>query len=788
MTRRPLISFLRGWPTIHHSLIFKVGFGILLIEFLVLVFMGGHYLSQFGKEVDQNRLRGAQIPARLMGMGLLSYDSLLNPKTLQDLLGETPVEGMIFDVNGTIYQSIHPHQLNQNMTNFISLKLEELRSLPENGLTRDHPGSELLEYCRPIFAAGNQSAYLYAYFKIPSHAARQLKNQMARRFLWGSIVGLSITSLAIILLINRFVLRPARLMGDVLDSFAAGDLRARVREKRANDEIGGLQHGVNTMGDKLALNFGALGEKIDELRAAESELSRRKEFLVRLVAHIPVAVMVKNPTRDFRYEFVNERAAALMGRSANEVLERDDPTLLPAPLAESLRQKDLEALQQEAPLESFEAWPAMGDRPASHLRWIRIPVPGVAGTPGFLLAIAEDVTAKKQADETRARLEDQLRHAQKLESIGTLAGGVAHDFNNILAAIIPFAHLAKTDAADNRAVQESLDEILAASERARSLVRQILAFSRRSRPERKPIRLEPLVREGLGLLRSALPATVEISTQIDPETPSVLADPSQIHQVLINLGTNAGHAMSGRPGTLEVQLAPFTIDEHFPAGDTQLPPGQYARLSVGDNGRGIEAANLKRIFDPFFTTKPAGEGTGLGLAVVHGIVHDHQGAIQVYSQHARGTVFHIYLPACREIPAVSELKETAIPDGQGERILIVDDERAIGEAARRLLEAKSYRVTTHQNPQEALAQFRLNPRQFDLAVTDLTMPGMTGIDLALHFLAARPDFPIILATGFGGAWTPETVRRLGLREVIFKPVSPRDLAMIIHKTLHGSRP
>ncbi len=770
-------------PKIYRSLTFKLGLSVLAIELAVLAITGWNYTHQFGEEVDRNRIQGAQVLGQLVARGLLSYNSLLDTNMLHELLGELPDEGMVFDVNGNIYHSIHAEQLGRSATNFLSIPLSRLREISPDGAILSSGEAAVLEYCQPLVVAGNQATFLYAYFKIPSTSALAAKRQIAGRFLWGSVVALAVTSLAIILLVHRLVLRPVRLMRTVLDRFAEGDLQARVTEKRAQDEIGGLQHGVNSMGEKLAQTFSALQQKIDQLRTAEAELERQKGFLSRLVENIPVAVMVKNPAHDFRYEFVNERAALLFRKPATEILGQDDSTLLPADLARSQREHDKRSLEQREPVETLEEWPAASDNRICHLRAMRVPVSGAAGAPEFLLVVAEDITAKKKAQEERNRLENQLRQAQKMESIGTLAGGVAHDFNNILAAIIPNAHLAKADARDNESVQECLDEILAASERARRLVQQILAFSRCSPQERRPMQLEPLVKEGLKLLRSALPTTIDITTKIQPGLPAVVADPTQMHQVLVNLGTNAGHAMRDRPGNLEVQLALFTIDAHSPPSEPQLPPGEYVRLSVGDNGHGISEENLKRIFEPFFTTKTKEEGTGLGLAVVHGIVHDHQGAIQVYSKADRGTVFHIYLPACSAPAAEAASADTILPRGNGEHILFVDDEKALCDVAQKVLQASGYRVSVYQSPHAALSEFRSAPHRFNLAVTDLTMPGMTGIDLSLHLLAARPGFPIILATGFGGAWTPETVRRVGLREVIAKPVSPRELVSLIHRTL-----
>jgi PAS domain S-box-containing protein len=502
-----------------------------------------------------------------------------------------------------------------------------------------------------------------------------------------------------------------------------------------------------------------------------------------------VAVSVKNTRNGFRHEYWNRRAAELFEVAPEKVLGLTDREWLPPEEAKAREEKEAAALQGHGVAESVEETTALAGGPRQ-LRTLRVPIRDTQGAPLYLLTIAEDVTEQRRAEEARQRLESQLRQAQKIEAIGRLAGGIAHDFNNILAAIIPAAQMAREDAAHQPEVRENLDEVLTAAERARKLVQQILAFSRQSKQERRVVALGPVVREALRMLRAVLPASLEIVEHIEDSAPPVLADATQIHQIVVNLCTNAEHAMRGRAGRLEVSLLRYDAGPE----DTQRRPGMrqglHARITVRDNGHGMEPDTLKRIFDPFFTTKAPGEGTGLGLAVVHGIVQEHEGVIEVYSQLAKGTSFHIFLPACAAVPEAVAEPPDASPRGQGERILFVDDERAVCELAKRTLEKRGYRVVWHTNPQEAVAQFTVSPRQFDLVLTDLTMPGMTGVDLALHVLAVRPEIPVVLATGFGGAWTPENARRLGIREVLLKPIGQDELALTLHRLLHpnGRKP
>ena len=406
-------------------------------------------------------------------------------------------------------------------------------------------------------------------------------------------------------------------------------------------------------------------------------------------------------------------------------------------------------------------------------------------------ALHNEIAERKLEEQARAKLEAQLRQAQKMEAIGTLAGGIAHDFNNILGIIIAYAELAQTDVGPLPAARESLGEVLKAADRAKDLVRQILAFSRQSKAERLPIRLQPLLKEGLKLLRSTIPSTIDIISRVDPAVPPVLADPVQIHQVLINLCTNSAHAMRDHVGRLEIELTAFAADAEF----LRLHPGllarQFARLRVSDTGHGMDARTLQRLFERFFTTKAPGEGTGLGLAVVQGIVKEHRGAITVESQPGQGTTFHVYFPTSdTPLPAgPSPTGPGAIPRGQGQRILLVDDEQHLTSLSKpaTFLTRLGYAVTTHNSPLEALEDFKHRPAEFDLIFSDLSMPKMTGLDLARQVLEIRHGLPFLLATGFADAWAQDEVRKLGLAGLVLKPMTPAHLANAVHEALLPGR-
>jgi PAS domain S-box-containing protein len=407
------------------------------------------------------------------------------------------------------------------------------------------------------------------------------------------------------------------------------------------------------------------------------------------------------------------------------------------------------------------------------------------GGESHLIVNVRDVTKTLDSERTKAELEAQLRQAQKLEALGTLAGGIAHDFNNILGAMVAFIDLIRLDVNDRMAVLGHVSELKTASQRARDLVQQILTFSRAQKPSRSVTKVDLAVREAVKLLRSSLPSSVVIQSSFDEQAPCVLADASQLHQVVMNLGTNAAHAMRERGGDLVLRVDLAVVDEELARRRPDLRPGRYARVSVKDSGQGMDEATLKRIFEPFFTTKKQGEGTGLGLAVVHGIVRDHDGAIVVESRAGDGTQVEVFLPEHIGEPSVAQASPSILPKGRGERLLVVDDEEALCISLTHLLTRLGYQVVAKSRPEDALALYREQPAEFALVLTDLTMPGMTGLQLAEQILSVDPRAKVALMSGFSGTWTPASVRLLGLVDMLVKPLSAAALAEGISRALAG---
>ena len=397
--------------------------------------------------------------------------------------------------------------------------------------------------------------------------------------------------------------------------------------------------------------------------------------------------------------------------------------------------------------------------------------------------LQEDITQRERTAVERIRIEEKLRQAQKLEAIGTLAGGIAHDFNNILAGIIGFADLGIQDAANPAAAAASFTEILKAGGRARDLVRQILAFSRHREQDRKPLDLEENVRDVLRMLRATLPATVEIISEFEPGTPKVLADSVQIHQIVTNLVTNAWHALGDRTGHIRVQLSIFAVDADFAHTHPDLRPARYVRLSVSDNGSGMDSATAARIFEPFFTTKEPGRGTGLGLSVVHGIMKSCDGAISVYTKPGDGTTFHLYFPALDFDAPGSTEAEPALIAGSGQRVLFIDDEPVLNLLGERFLTRLGYVPVIEKDAIAAIARFREQP--FDLVITDLTMPQLSGIDLARRLWEIRPGTRIVLTTGYTATLDTPRAREIGFRELLLKPYSIQALGDCLQRALSG---
>ena len=393
-----------------------------------------------------------------------------------------------------------------------------------------------------------------------------------------------------------------------------------------------------------------------------------------------------------------------------------------------------------------------------------------------------DITDQRLAEEEKKRLESQLAQSQKMEAIGTLAGGVAHDFNNILGIILGNIELAMLDVHQLHPVQQNLEAVRKACLRAKDLVKQILAFSRQKESERVPVKLGEIVKESLGLIRPSIPSTVEIRQEISDCSDTILVDPTQVHQVLLNICTNAAYAMRKEGGVLEIKLVDADPEDNALSPHPVSSRGEYVKLIIKDTGCGMDQEIIDRIFDPYFTTKEIGEGTGMGLAVANGIIANHDGTISVWSKPDEGSTFEVMLPVVEcEIPEKDD-EDDSMPTGN-ERILFIDDELSIVQVGKQILERLGYDVVTLTSSVHALELFRAQPGEFDLVITDMTMPRMTGDIIASEMIAIRPDIPIILCTGYSDRISDRGALKMGIREFVMKPLVMKDLAVSVRRVL-----
>ncbi len=506
-------------------------------------------------------------------------------------------------------------------------------------------------------------------------------------------------------------------------------------------------------------------------RDTEESLHKTTHMLQTLVDASPLAIVVIGP--DSRVMLWSPAAERMFGWTADEALGQVAPfvpesevgyvsALIPSRQAAALRRRQ----RKDGTLIDVNVWHSPLQDPSG----------AVIGSLGILADVTE-----------RLQFERQIRQSQKLDALGSIAGGIAHDFNNILTVMRGNLSLAQTTLPAGHDIHASLNELDKACNRAASLVRQILTFGGRQEQSRTIMTMQPAVNDALQLLRSTLPAGIEINATLPPSLPTVMADSAQIHQVILNLGINAGHSIENQRGRIDVALEAVEVDQALAATCPELHVGRYVRLTVADTGVGMSRDTLDRIFEPFFTTKPPGRGTGLGLAVVRGIVKNHDGAITVTSEPGKGTRFDVYFPVVDGEVTGKHQQVVEAFHGNGERVLFLDDEEPIVLLASRMLNRLGYKVEAHTRAADALEDFRRRPAEFDLVLTDLSMPGASGLDFARSVLGIRPDVPVIMTTGYIDPDDLDLARRIGVREVILKPTTIEEMGRSFHRQL-AARP
>jgi PAS domain S-box-containing protein len=501
-----------------------------------------------------------------------------------------------------------------------------------------------------------------------------------------------------------------------------------------------------------------------------------------LLENLPQRIFHKD--RNSIYVSCNTNFARDLKIDPDTIAGTTDYDYFPRELAEKYVQDDRKVMESGQTEDIVEKYIADGRELWVHT--VKTPLRDDQGRVSGVLGLFTDITDFKQAEEEKEHLEIQLRQAYKMEAIGTLAGGIAHDFNNILAAMLGYAEIAKDEIPDHNPARQKIEQVIRATYRARDLVQHILAFSRQETQERVPTPIHLIVSDALQLLRALIPTTIEIKPAIDPHCGNIMANATQIHQVVMNICTNAFQAMEEKGGVLKVDLDSARLSRQDLKNDPALTPGLYARLCISDTGSGIAPEYLERIFDPYFTTKKVGQGSGMGLAVAHGIVKTHNGMITVDSQPGMGARFTVLFPVI-DAPAPHESEKPAAPSTGDERILVVDDEEVLVNMTREVLERLGYQVTTATSSQAALDLLRSRPQAFDLILTDQTMPGMTGEQLAKALIAVSPDIRIILCTGFSSKIDAGKARALGIKAFIMKPIDPKELSRTIRLVLDGGQ-
>lgn len=571
----------------------------------------------------------------------------------------------------------------------------------------------------------------------------------------------------IIFFLTRHVSNTIKTLVLTTQRLGKGQLSERV-EIKSRDELGMLGESFNKMAEDLE-------RYMTEKNAFQHSLEESEEKYSNLFINSNDAIII----HDFEGNIsdANKKVADLFGYSKSEVLSLRIHDLHPhnalntSELAfEKIKRHGLAAFEIDFLKKDDQVFPAE----------VSSNVLEIAGKK-MVQTLIRDITERKKAAAEKKKLEAQLLQSQKMQAIGTLAGGIAHDFNNILSAIIGYTELSIMNR--NLRNQESgyLENILKAGNRAKDLIKHILTFSRLNEHEIKPVQVKVIVKEALKLLRASLPSTIDIRQKIECDS-LVMGDITQIHQIIMNLCTNAGHSMREKGGILYVDLTHVMLDSNSASSYPDLRPGSYLNLTVSDTGHGMPPDVLNRIFDPFFTTKEVGEGTGMGLSVVLGIVKSYGGTIYAYSEMGKGSSFKVLLPTIEGSLEQDIEIEEVMPKGK-ERILFVDDERDLVKIAEQMLESLGYKVTIRTSSVEALSLFQTKSNLFDLVITDMTMPQMTGYELAEKLLAIRKDLPIILCTGFSHQITKMEAAKAGIKEFLMKPLTLRDLANNVRKVL-----
>jgi PAS domain S-box-containing protein len=633
------------------------------------------------------------------------------------------------------------------------------------------------------------------FYSIPNENISVLVNKIRRITLGITFVCALVGSLLIFLFSKKYLLQPIAKLKDAAQSIATHKNIGTI-SINSKDELGLLARSMEAMSKSIELykterkhGQKALLEKHEELQKSQVALKRHQDSLEQLVEertfklkeseerfraiyeHAPVLIDAFD--ENGRCILWNNECRRTFGWTIEEINAHGDALSLfyPDP---AVRNEVIRTVTTD-PDAFFREWhPVTKDGKTLDTMWANFSLPD-----GLKFNLGYDITERK-------KLESRLQQSQKMESIGTLAGGIAHDFNNILYPIIGFSELLKEDLPPDSPEYESAQEIFNAGRRGGELVKQILAFSRQTEHKLSPVHFQKILTEVCKLIRSTVPSDIEIHQDIQKDCGLVMAEATQLHQIAMNLITNAYHAVEKASGKIAIQLKEIILDNDDLI-DSPLQPGQYVMLSVSDNGVGIPKEIMNNIFEPYFTTKKKGKGTGLGLAVVYGILTEHKGDIKVYSEKGLGTTFNVYLPLMKKSDEVISTEKELTKLTGTERILLVDDEKSVVRLEKQMLERLGYNVSARSNSLEALETFNSNPDGYDLVISDMTMPNMTGDQLARKLMSIRPNIPIIICTGFSERLNKEQAESDKIKGFLMKPVVKSEMAQMVRKVLDETK-
>jgi PAS domain S-box-containing protein len=583
---------------------------------------------------------------------------------------------------------------------------------------------------------------------------------------------------------DRFVQKPCEpdiFMGVVEELMAADGSPKEDRQPKQGAEEEILKLYNERLVRKLEQKMLQAEREIQKRKEVEETLKENEETLRRITTSAQEAIVMMDDQG--KVSFWNEAAERIFGYSKQEILGSDLHCMLaPSQYIETYRHRFPHFTQTGQGPAVNRVTELIGKKKDGSEFFIELSLSSVKiHGKWHAIGIIRDITIRKRNETEQKELAKKLQQAQKMEAIGTLAGGIAHDFNNILAAIMGYTELSLGKVEEGSNIKRYLNEVFSAGKRAKDLVNQILAVAREAKEEIRPIQVSTLVKEVLKLIRSTIPTTIDVRQDLQSDS-LIMGSPTRVHQILMNLCTNAAHAMQDQGGVLKIGLKDVTIKKMPPASSFGLKTGDYIELTVSDTGAGISPDIIGSIFEPYFTTKTAGEGTGLGLSVVHGIVESYGGKITAHSALGKGSTFTIFFPITKMSTANHSHASEKLPMGS-ERILLLDDEVAIARMGSQMLASLGYSVTERTSSIEALELFRTRPNDFDLVITDMTMPNLTGDQLAVELMKIRPDIPVILCTGYSKKLSDETVRELGIKALAHKPIVMSDLSKIIRTVL-----